>query len=120
MNKEQKLLAWILRIGVCGTFIGHGTYALQVKPTWIKLITSLGFTPGFAVTAMPVIGIVDYIVAILALLKPNKYLFMWAALWCTLTAFSRITAGESVLELLERFSNIACPLALVYLYSNRK
>ncbi len=114
-TKQWKWANWLLRVGISGTFIGHGLYALQVKPAWIVLITSLGLNEAFARSAMPVIGMVDLVVAILVIVKPSKPLLVWCAFWCVATALSRITAGQSILELLERFSNIACPLALLYI-----
>ena len=119
-KKYWTLITWLLRAGVCGTFAGHGMYAITVKPTWITLITSVGFTTEFARMAMPVIGWVDMAVVLLTIVKPHRYLFAWAAFWCALTALSRFTAGESVLEVLERFSNIACPLTLSFLYGKKK
>lgn len=110
----------ILRVGVVGTYLGHGINALLIKKQWIKLITSLGFSQNFAISAMPVIGVIDIIVAILTILKPNFYLFIWATFWCILTAVSRFTAGESFLEVLERFPNIVCPLLLCIKYFIQK
>ena len=113
-SNENNVATWVLRIGASGTYVGHGIYALSVKPEWICLITSLGFTSQFAIKAMPVIGAVDIVVALLLLLKPGKLVLVWATIWCTGTALSRVTAGQSILEFLERFANIACPLALLY------
>lgn len=33
---STKLVEWVLRIVVAGEFIGHGVFALQQKPGWIK------------------------------------------------------------------------------------
>ena len=109
------LVQWILRIGAAGTYTGHGLYALLVKPSWIILLTSLGINKKDAILIMPIIGVIDLLVAMLLLIRPKKMVLIWAAFWCTLTAFSRVTAGESMLEVLERFSNIACPLSLIVL-----
>ena len=38
MKKEAekaKIAEWILRIGVFGTFLGHGIFALMIKQSWI-------------------------------------------------------------------------------------
>ena len=42
MKKEAekaKIAEWILRIGVFGTFLGHGIFALMIKQSWIPYFT---------------------------------------------------------------------------------
>lgn len=115
-DKSENDTFWIittLKIGVSSTFISHGIYAIHIKSSWIPLITSLGFNRVFACQIMPVIGFVDILVGLIILFKPNNYILIWAFIWCLLTAMSRVTAGESYLELFERFSNIAAPMALL-------
>ncbi|NDC42875.1 MAG: hypothetical protein EBZ77_15210, partial [Chitinophagia bacterium] len=65
MTTQQGVVArWILRIGAAGTYIGHGTYALLVKPSWIILLTSVGLNRQQAMQVMPWIGALDMVVAL--------------------------------------------------------
>ncbi len=104
---------WILRIGIFGTFLGHGIFALQGKESWIPLITSFGFSGSAAVGLLPLIGILDVIVAFLALLWPIRLVLIWATLWAFATALSRPIAGDPIWDFVERTANWAAPLALL-------
>jgi hypothetical protein len=116
MMRSAKIIEWVLRIGVFGTFVGHGCYAIGGKPQWIPLLTAFGFSEQIAVFLLPVIGWLDLVIALIVLLRPFKPVLYWAVCWTFLTALSRIVSGESVFEFFERFSNIACPLALLLYY----
>lgn len=105
----------ILRIGVFGTFIGHGILAIQVHPPWIHFLTTAGFTLEQAKLVMPVIGALDVVFATWVLVKPNKYVLLWMVFWAFLTALIRPLSGGSVLGFVERAANWAAPLALLYL-----
>ena len=35
-NKNQKKIEWILRIALFGEFLGHGIFALQLKPHFLE------------------------------------------------------------------------------------
>jgi len=108
----KKRIEWILRIGVFGTFMGHGLVAVGVNPTWIDYLITVGFTEDWAVKVMPVIGVVDILVAFTILIKPMKYVVLYAFLWAFLTATIRPISGEPLLEFIERSANWAAPLAL--------
>jgi hypothetical protein len=112
-------LEWVLRIGVFGTFLGHGLLAISVNPSWIPYLVSVGINPDQAKMLMPVIGSLDIIVALWVLLKPNKYVVLWAVLWAMATAIIRPLSGELFLTFVERAANWAAPLAL-YLYKFKK
>lgn len=110
----------VARIGVFGTFLGHGVLAYGVNPKWIPLMTAFGFSPEQAVSLMPFIGILDVIVAVMILLNPIKPVLFWAVFWTFLTALSRPVSGDSFLEFIERFSNWGLPLALLMMkYYNK-
>jgi len=118
---QPSFFEWVLRVGVFGTFIGHGCTALLVKPNWISLITCFGFSSDMAAKMLPVIGIFDIIIAFIVLLKPYKGILYWAVFWTFITALSRVVANQGILEFIERFSNVACPLALlIYINSKEK
>ena len=118
MNKVTPDL--ILRIGVFGTFLGHGIFAIQVHPSWIPLLVTAGFTVEQAMMIMPVIGVLDVILAIWVLVKPNKYILLWMVFWAFLTALMRPLSGAPVLEFVERAANWAAPMALLFMRFPRK
>ena len=110
---EVKNYEWILRIGIFGTFFGHGIFALMIKQGWIPYFTSVGFSESVAVTLLPLIGIMDIVVAIFVLFKPFKIILVWATAWAFITALIRPLSGESIWEFIERSSNWIIPLALL-------
>ena len=62
---------------------------------------------------MPLIGFIDILVAFLIIVKPFRFLLVYAFIWTFLTALIRPLSGEHFMEFVERFSNIAVPLALI-------
>lgn len=115
MSQPQKAVEWILRIGVFGTFFGHGIFAIGVKQAWIPMITTLGFSESTATTMLPVIGTIDITVAILALVWPIRIVLIWATFWAFSTALARPIAGDPIWDFVERTANWAAPLALLVL-----
>ena len=112
------LINLFLRIGVFGTFFGHGVNAFMIKSSWIPLITAFGFSEDFAVKIMPFIGILDIIVAISILINPIKEILIWAIFWAFLTALSRPISGEPMIEFVERAANWVVPLILLLYFDN--
>ena len=113
---QNTKVAWLLRVGVAGEFLGHGLLAIQGKENWIGWIMQmLRVDVGTATTLLFLVGISDVIVAIIVLWKPFRPVLLWAALWGFWTALVRPLVGESVLDFIERFANWAAPLALYYL-----
>lgn len=117
---NRTIVDMILRIGVFGTFLGHGILALQVNPAWIRFLLMAGFTSEQAQIVMPMIGTLDIVLAIWVLFKPNKYILIWMVFWAFLTALMRPLSGASLLQFVERSANWAAPLALLYLRGFRK
>ena len=115
MNNVQKTAEWILRIGVFGSFLGHGIFALGVKQAWIPLITAFGFSESVATTMLPIIGTVDITVAVLALIWPIRLVLIYATLWAFATSLARPVAGDPIWDFVERTANWATPLALLIL-----
>lgn len=115
MSNKQKLAEWILRIGVFGTFLGHGIFAIGVKQSWIPLITAFGFSESAASTMLPIIGYADVLVAFIILLAPIRIVLVGAVLWAFATALARPIAGDPIWDFVERTSNWAAPLALLAL-----
>lgn len=115
MNSKQQT-EWILRIGIFGAFFGHGVFALMVKQGWIKYFTAVGIADSTAMTLLPLIGIMDIAIAILALVKPMKWVLAWATAWAFITALIRPISGEPIWDFVERTANWAVPLALLAMH----
>jgi len=106
---------WILRLGIFGTFLGHGIFALGIKTSWLPYFALVGIAESTAATLLPLIGTLDLLVAFLVLVKPLKVVLVWAAFWGFLTALIRPISGEPVWDFVERWANWAAPLALLAL-----
>jgi hypothetical protein len=116
MKKEKiSTVEWILRIGVFGSYLGHGIFALGVKQSWIPLITAVGFSESVAMTLLPIIGIIDIIVAFIVLFRPVRIVLIYAVVWAFATALIRPIAGDPIWDFVERSANWATPLALLYI-----
>lgn len=104
----------VLRIGVFGTFLGHGIFALQGKQTFVEMIQSMvPVDPATATTLLFMVGIVDLFIAFSTLVRPIKFVLVYATIWAFMTALARITAGDPVWDFVERTANWAAPLALL-------
>ncbi|WP_395058948.1 hypothetical protein [Flavobacterium sp.] len=109
----NNILEKCIRVGVFGTFLGHGIVALGINQKWIPLLTCFGFTEEQAITLMPYIGIADIIIAFIILVYPIRVVVAWAILWAFMTALSRPISGEVFVEFVERAANWCLPLALL-------
>ena len=109
----NNILEKCIRVGVFGTFLGHGIVALGINQKWIPLLTCFGFTEDQAITLMPYIGIADIIIAFIILVYPIRVVVAWAILWAFMTALSRPISGEVFVEFVERAANWCLPLALL-------
>jgi hypothetical protein len=115
-----KKLEWIARVGVFGTFLGHGIVAYNVNPKWVPLLTWTGLSEVHAITVMPYIGIMDIVVALITLFYPLRSVLIWASFWAFMACMSRPFSGEPIVEFVERSANWCLPLLLLYLLSGNK
>src|SRR3989338_7266556 len=103
MEQERlKKVEWILRIGIFGTFLGHGVFALLVKQSWIPYFTSVGISESSAIFLLPFIGVIDILVAAFVLIKPIRAVLIWATVWAFATALIRPISGEPIWDFVER------------------
>jgi hypothetical protein len=105
-----------LRVGIFGSFLGHGVFALQAKQGWLPYFTAVGLTESLGEMLLPLIGVMDLIVAFIALLYPIRIVLAWAAAWGFWTALLRPIAGQPIWDFVERSANFAAPLALLALH----
>lgn len=105
-----------MRVAVAGEFLGHGVFALQGKPQWIGWFANFGITDaGLAAKLLLVVGALDILLAVLALLKPMRPLLLWMTFWGFFTALLRPIVGESFWDFVERWANWGAPFALFLL-----
>ncbi len=109
----MKKVEWILRIGVFGTFLGHGIFAYTGKPQWLIYLTTVGIPSDSAPDVLFLIGLLDILVAFTVLFHPVKMVLIWAVIWTFSTALIRPIAGLPVWDFVERSANWAAPLALL-------
>lgn len=119
---NSKKFEWALRIGVAGSFFGHGMFALQGKEGWFKYFEPVGITNSETIlTLLLLIGILDVALALLVLIKPIKPALLWMAFWGLVTALIRWPIGpDPVWDFVERWANWAAPLALYYFYKSKE
>lgn len=114
-KNNLKTIEWILRIGMFGEFLGNGIFALQLKSEFLEMLTAMtGFTGSTATNLMQVIGTIDVLMAILALVFPFRLMLLWGTVWGFLTATAEPVAGEPIWGFFEHWANWAVPLALLY------
>ena len=112
-------LELVLRIAIGMTFLGHGIHAVQGNAKWLVYLETVGLTLDWAKDVIEIIGMADLMVAFIVLLKPHKYVVLWAFVWAFSTAVIRPLSGESIWEFVERGANWGAPLAL-YLVLTQK
>ncbi len=114
-NKNLNLVKLILRIGISGTFLGHGILAIGINAIWYPFFTAVGIGIEDAKTLMPIIGVLDLFIAFIVLIYPIKIVLIWAIFWTFTTALMRPLSGTDIWPFIERFSFWAAPLALLVL-----
>ena len=120
MESKFWSVEWLLRIGVFGTFLGHGLFALSIKESWFGYFTGIGISEASIPMLLILIGIMDVAVALFVLFKPLRGVLLWAALWSAITALIRpitgVFFGLDFLDFVERAANFMAPLALIAYY----
>ncbi len=111
----MKTVKWILRVGIFGTFLGHGIYALGQRESWFRYLEILGLSDEINKILILIIGGIDVLIAVSVLIRPMKPVLIYAVTWAFLTAAVRPATGESFLEFIERSANWATPLTLLVL-----
>jgi hypothetical protein len=107
----ERRLHWVLRVAVAMCFIGHGAFGIITKPEWVPYFGVIGIPRDWAFTLMPVVGTIDILLGVAALVSPRPAVLMYMALWGLWTALLRPLSGDTVWETLERAGNFGVPLA---------
>ncbi len=116
--------AWILRAAIAVVFVTHGWEAWKLQPQFVDFIIMTGrkfgdlaISEARAASALKTIAIVDFLAAMLVLVRPWPPLLAWLALWGLVTALARpVSLGfASYPEVLLRGSHFLAPLAVACL-----
>jgi hypothetical protein len=113
-----KIVEWLLRVGVGGTFIGHGAFALLGKEKFLKWIMEFtGADLALGAKLLLTVGIVDVLVGLIILIKPIRGILLWAIIWTSWTSIMRMLPfiGDPIWELFEKIIAPTSALALLLL-----
>ena len=111
LKTNKSKIWWLLRLGVCLEFIGHGAFGVITKAGWLPYFAVWGIPESIAWRIMPIVGTIDITLGLLAFFAPRKALLLFMAAWGLMTACLRPLAGEPISELFERSYNYCVPLA---------
>ncbi len=119
---NSKIIEWVLRIAVFGTFFGHGMFALQGKEKWVGWVMKFGenfggFDIATATQILFAVGVMDVMIALIVLAKPMRAILLLATIWAFWTSFMHVLPfiGNPVWDFVERWANWGAPLALLIL-----
>ena len=111
LKTNESKIWWLLRLGVCLEYIGHGAFGVITKAGWLPYFAVWGIPENWAWRIMPVVGTMDIILGLFAFFAPRKSLLLYMAAWGLMTACLRPLAAEPISELFERSYNYCVPLA---------
>jgi hypothetical protein len=97
-------------------FVGHGACGLHTKAAWLPYFRVFAVPESVAWKLMPVVGTMDVILGLLALLFPTRAALLYMGAWGLFTALLRPAAGEGGWEFVERAYNFGIPWALLCLH----
>lgn len=109
----EKVVPWVLRVGVALCFVGHGAFGIITKQAWVSYFGVVGLSESWAWRLMPWVGTMDVAIGFLVLIWPCRGLFAWATVWAVWTALLRPLAGEGWPEFFERAGNYGASLAIL-------
>jgi hypothetical protein len=92
--------------------IGHGALGISRVALWTSYFAVVGIRRDSALALMPVVGVFDVALGLVALFRPVAGVMLYAAAWGLWTALLRPLAGEPAWEAVERAGNVGAPLAL--------
>jgi hypothetical protein len=113
-------LFFLLRLGMLGCFVGHGAWGIMLKKSWLPFFHLFGISDQTAFTLMPLVGIMDILIGVIAFVRPNRALLFYALFWSSFTAALRPACGMGFSEFFERAGNFGLPLLLLALFNKPK
>ncbi len=115
-SKRLRFISWCLVLGTAVHFLGHGAYgAIVAKKLWYTYMAAYGFDHAFvdAYHMIKTFGWIEMALGAIILLRPARGPVLLALIFLCFDPFARLLVSEPVWEFVERFGNIAAPLALL-------
>ncbi len=111
-DEGTRRIFWALRVGTAMEFVGHGALGITRVASWTSYFAVVGIQREAALTLMPLVGLLDVALGLIALFCPARGTVLYMAAWGLWTALLRPLAGEPFWEAVERAGNYGAPLAL--------
>jgi hypothetical protein len=118
----------LLRFGLALTFVTHGIEALLKYPGFVASVTQVNevLLPALSSESLThkllvFIGVVDILVGLFVLFRPNRTALVYMAIWGGLTALSRIAIApyEGLFEAMLRAPHFMLPLLIMIIEGQR-
>ena len=113
LTKMEDKIFWTLRIAAGFCFIGHGAFGIITKSEWLPFFAFAHIGSDMAYNLMPLIGMMDILLGMLAIFYPTRIFFMWMTVWAIWTALLRPFTGMGIWEFFERAGNYGIPLVML-------
>ncbi|MEI9950253.1 MAG: hypothetical protein WDO74_15070 [Pseudomonadota bacterium] len=110
-GSPEVTLHWLLRVACAMCFVGHGAWGVLTKAGWLPFYGVFGIAPALAWKTMPLVGAIDIVLGLSALVWPTRAALVYMTGWAIFTALLRPAAGMGWWEFLERGGNYGPPLA---------
>jgi hypothetical protein len=107
---------WLLRLAVCGEFVGHGAFGVLTKQGWVPYFVLYSIPELWAWQLMPLVGSIDIALGLLVLVAPIRAALLYMAFWGGFTATLRPFAGEGWWEFFERSYNFGIPFLMLWMH----
>src|SRR5262249_44075877 len=108
-DRTERQLEWVLRIGACMCFVGHGAFGIMTKEAWVPYFGVAGIGRETAFHLMPLVGMLDISMGCAMLIAPIPLVAYWMLGWAIWTALLRPLSGEPFWEAVERAGNYGVP-----------
>ena len=118
MNKVFVLIEWIARIVIVYFFAIHGLDALLKNKVMLMYFTHIGISYSMAIYLLPLVGILDLVVASLIIFRPFKLLVIWAMIWPIIPGYLELSLFRSGYYIFFKYLIIHCLPGLI-LYTTR-
>ncbi len=96
-NSNNKKGEMILKLGISLTFLGHGISAVSYHPEFLDYIITfsdefLNYDISYELskTLLIIIGVIDIVLALLVLIKSNKIVWGYMAIWGFIVSYWRV------------------------------